>query len=94
MRFRKKNLVFYGIITLLLLYILFFDSNSYLRLYKTKQKLAEAQQNLTELMKENDRLRAENEQLENNRQIWEMKARELGMQKDGDEVYIFKKGEN
>ena len=40
--------------------------------------------------KENERLRKENEDLKKNPKVWEKKARELGMQKEDEEIYIFK----
>ncbi len=89
MKIRKKDIIFFGIILILLLYIFIFDSYSYYQRFNTKRKLADVQKELEELLEGNDRLREENEKLANDKQIWEKKARELGMQKKGDEVYIF-----
>ena len=44
--------------------------------------------------KENERLRKENEDLKTNPKVWEKKARELGMQKEDEEIYIFKEKES
>ncbi|MCF7794504.1 MAG: septum formation initiator family protein [Candidatus Cloacimonetes bacterium] len=93
MKIRKKDIIFYGIIIVLLLYIFVFDSYSYYRRFDTKRKLANVQKELEDLLEDNDRLREENERLANDKQIWEKKARELGMQKKGDEVYLFSEEE-
>ncbi len=90
MKIEKKKLIYYFIILALIIYIVFIDSASFLRRYKTRQKLESVIADVESLRKENDRLRQENENLENDKKIWEKKARELGMQKKGDEVFIFK----
>ena len=94
MKLKKRDLVFYSIIILLVLYIVFIDSASYYRRYRTKMKLESVKAELNALLQENQRLMEENEKLENDMNIWEKKARELGMQKKGDEIFIFKKDEN
>ena len=86
----KKKSVYYIIILALIIYIVFIDSASFLRRYQTRRKLETVMADVQALKKENDRLRRENESLENDKKIWEEKARELGMQKKGDEVFIFK----
>ena len=90
MKFKKKDIIFYSIIFLLIIYIAFIDSASYYRRYCTKQKLETVKADLQTLQKENQRLQEENDKLEHDRSIWEKKARELGMQKNGDEVFMFK----
>ncbi|HPR18174.1 MAG TPA: septum formation initiator family protein [Candidatus Cloacimonadota bacterium] len=91
MKLRKKDLIFYGIIILFLCYIFFFDGYGFLKRYRTGKELSKARNTLSELQKENERLRLENEKLEHDKQIWEKRAREIGMQRKGDEVYQFKK---
>jgi len=90
MKIEKKKLIYYFIILALIIYIVFIDSASFLRRYQTKQKLDSVIADVESLKKENDRLRQENENLKNDKKIWEEKARELGMQKLGDEIFIFK----
>jgi cell division protein FtsB len=90
MKLKRKDIIYYGIILLLIIYIAFVDSASYFRRYRTKQKLETVKADLQALLKENQRLQEENEKLEIDMSIWEEKARELGMQKNGDEVFIFK----
>jgi len=90
MKLKKKDVIFYSIIILLVLYIFFIDSASYYRRYLTKMKLKTAKADLQALITENQRLQEENGKLEHDRSIWEEKARELGMQMNGDEVFIFK----
>lgn len=90
MKLRKKDVVYYGIIIILIIYIAFIDSASYFQRYRTQLKLEAVKTDLEAIIKENRRLQEENEKLEQDRNIWEKKARELGMQKNGDEVFIFK----
>ena len=90
MKFRKKDVVFGSIIILLLIYIVFLDSASYFQRYRIKQKLENVRADLQALIKENQRLQEENRKLELDMNVWEKKARELGMQKKGDEIFIFK----
>ena len=94
MKIEKKKLVYYLIILALLIYIIFIDSASFLRKHQTRQKLDSVITDVEALKKENNRLRLENDKLENDRKIWEKKARELGMQKKGDEIFIFKDEDN
>ncbi|MDO9577985.1 MAG: septum formation initiator family protein [Candidatus Cloacimonadales bacterium] len=90
MKLKKKDIIFYSIIFLLIIYIAFIDSASYYRRYRTKQKLEIVKADLETMIQENQRLQEENKKLEHDRSIWEKKARELGMQKNGDEVFMFK----
>ena len=91
-KFSKKSVV-YIIIVLLILYILFFDSASFYRTYKIKHKLKTLQHDIEDLKKENEQLKLENMKLMDDTNIWEKKARELGMQKVGEEIFIFKESE-
>lgn len=90
MKLKKKNIFYFGIIIIILLYVFVFDDYSLLQRFSTIKELNELEQNLNDLLKENERLREENEKLIHDKNIWEKKARELGMQKNGDEVYHFK----
>jgi len=91
-KFSKKSIV-YIIIIMLILYIFFIDSASFYKTFMIKHKLITLQQDIEELKTENEQLKAENEKLENDKSIWEKKARELGMQKEGEEIFIFKESE-
>lgn len=91
-KFSKKSFV-YIIIALLILYILFFDSASFYKTIVIKNKLTNLQNDIEELKKENEQLKLENKKLENDKNILEKKARELGMQKEGEEIFIFKESE-
>ena len=91
-KFSKKSFV-YIIMILLILYIIFFDSASFYKTDRIKHKLVSLQHDIEELKKDNEQLKLENEKLENDKNIWEEKARELGMQKKGEEIYIFKESE-
>lgn len=92
-KFPKKSFV-YIIIILLIFYILFFDSASFYKTYSVKKKLTTLQIDIENLEKENEQLKFENKKLEDDKNIWEMKARELGMQKEGEDIYIFKESED
>ena len=78
---------------LLILYIIFFDSASFYKTYRIKHQLVSLQHDIEELKKDNEQLKLENDKLENDKNIWEEKARELGMQKKDEEIYIFKESE-
>lgn len=53
-------------------------------------RLSKLQADLEFLKEENARLQSENQDLENNPETWERKARDLGMQKKDEEIFIFK----
>ena len=86
-KYSKKSIV-YITMALLILYILFFDSASSYKTYSVKKKLTILQIDIEDLKKENEQLKFENKKLENDKNIWEMKAKELGMQKEGEDIYI------
>jgi len=89
LKFSKKSIV-YLIILFLILYILFFDSASFYKTYTIKRKLETLEKDIKDIKVENEKLKQENEKLENDKEIWEKKARELGMQKEGEEIFLFK----
>lgn len=91
-KFSKKSFV-YIIIVLLILYILFFDSASFYKTLIIKNRLTTLQHDIEKLKKENGQLKLENKKLENDKNILEKKAREIGMQKEGEEIFIFKESE-
>ena len=70
--------------------MLFIDSSSFLQRFKMKLKNKNMQADVEAISKENERLRKESEDLKTNPKVWEKKARELGMQKEDEEIYIFK----
>ena len=91
-KFSKKSFV-YIIIVLLILYILFFDNASFYKTLVIKNRLTTLQHDIEKLKKENGQLKLENKKLENDKNILEKKAREIGMQKEGVEIFIFKESE-
>jgi len=91
-KFSKKSFA-YIFILILVLYILFFDSASFYKTYRIKHKLKTLQQDIEILTKENERLKLENEKLENDKGTLEEKARDIGMQKDGEEIFRFKESD-
>jgi cell division protein FtsB len=92
-KYSKKSFV-YIIIVLLILYILVFDSASFYKTDKIKHKLKTLQHDIEDLEKENEQLKLENIKLENDKSILEDKARGLGMQKEGEEIFLFKESED
>lgn len=89
LKITKKSIV-YLIILFLILYILFFDSASFYKTYKIKSKLETLEKDIEDIKLENEKLKLENEKLENDKEVWEKKAREIGMQKEGEEIFLFK----
>ena len=89
LKFSKKSFI-YIIIAFLVIYILFIDSASFYKTFKMKNKLITLEKDIENLKKANDGLKLENTKLENDKDIWEKKAREIGMQKEGEEIFIFK----
>ena len=55
-----------------------------------KSKISRRSQEIENLEADNNKIAEENEDLKSNPETWEKKARELGMQKEGEEVFIFK----
>ena len=92
-KYSKKSIV-YIVMALLILYILFFDSASFYNTYRVKHRMLTLQQDIQKLEIENEQLKLENEKLENDKSILEEKARGLGMQKEGEEIFLFKESEN
>ena len=87
---KKKPYIFYAIILFFVAYILFFDSASFLRRFLIKKEYNKLVEQISEMEKVNQRLLKENEELESNLKQIEKKARELGMQKEGEEIFHFK----
>ena len=92
--FNKKKSIYYIIIIILIIYILFFDNSSFYRKFLIKNQLTELKANINLLEQENLRLKQENDKLLNNAKTWEKKARELGMHKEGEEIFLFKSDED
>ena len=87
---KNKKYVFIAIIFLLIVYILFFDSASFYKKHEFKKQLQAVKADIEALEGENQRLREENEKLAKDMKTWEKKARELGMQKENEEIFLFK----
>jgi cell division protein FtsB len=87
---KKTPYIFYAIILFFILYILFFDSASFLRRYLVKKEYNNLVEQIEKMEKVNQKLIKENEELETNLKQIEKKARELGMQKKGEEIFHFK----
>lgn len=92
--FNKKKSIYYIIILILLIYIFFFDNSSFYRKFLIKKQLTELKADINLLEQENLRLKEENDKLLNDAKTWEKKARELGMQKEGEEIFLFKSDED
>ena len=92
-KYSKKSIV-YIVMALLILYILFFDSASFYNTQKIKHKMLTLNQDIEKLKIENEQLKSENEKLESDKSILEEKARELGMQNEGEEIFLFKESED
>ncbi|MBN2460253.1 MAG: septum formation initiator family protein [Candidatus Cloacimonetes bacterium] len=92
-RFRKKGLLFYFLLLALLTYFILADGAGFFRKLGIKLKISRIKDEIETLEKDNERIAKENEDLEKNPTTWEKKARELGMQKEGEEVYMFKESE-
>ena len=86
----KKSYIFYVIIFILLVYILFIDESSFIQRYLFKRKLNRLKADIESLEKDNERISQENKDLRENPKTWEKHARDLGMQKDDEETFIFK----
>lgn len=92
---RKKifNLVFYLLVVAIIVYILFLGPFSFYKRYQIKQRYQRLQENYSELKQENERLKKENEALKSDNKVIEKKAREFGMQKQDEEIFIFQEEE-
>jgi len=86
----NKKSIFYFIIFVLILYVLFLDNSSIMQRIKYELKIKQLQSEIDNLQSENNQLEKENIALEKDPVILEEKARELGMQKENEEVFIFK----
>ena len=84
------KLFFIFVVIFLIIYVLFLDSASLYKRFQIKRKLAKKEAEMEFFEKENERLAKENNDLETNTRSWESKARDLGMQKEAEEIYRFK----
>ena len=89
-KIRKKKIVFFIIIFFILIYILFLDSSSFYKKHVAKRKYLALKSNIDKIDEINKKLHIENDELENDPKVWEKKAREFGMQKEGEEIFLFK----
>ena len=90
----NKRSIFYIILILLLIYILFLDNSSFLQKFKQRLRLKKLEKEIEILQAENKQLEEENEALKDDPDVIEEKARELGMQKENEEVFIFKEDDS
>ena len=90
LKIKKKHIVLYVFVLAFLIYILFFDSSSFFNKYGVRKENTKLKENIIALEKENERLTKENKELQLNDKIIEKKARDFGMQKKGEEIFIFK----
>ena len=88
-KFNKRS-IFYIILAVLIIYILFLDNSSFLQRFKYHLRVRKLEKDMENLQTENEQLTEENEALKNDPDVIEEKARELGMQKENEEVFIFK----
>ena len=87
---KKKAYIFYLLIIAFLIYIIFIDSYSFFKLYNLKRSYQKLYADLEKQREENKRLKKENEELKTNNRLLEKEARKLGMQKRGEEIFLFK----
>jgi cell division protein FtsB len=90
---KKRPYIFYLLILVLVLYIVFVDSSSFLRKYLVKKEYSGLLKQIDEMEAVNNKLEEENTELKNNLKKIEKKAREFGMQKEGEEIFRFKEEE-
>lgn len=88
-KFNKRS-IFYFLLAALIIYILFLDNSSFLQRLRYNLKVKKVEKDIENLRSENEQLTEENEALKNDPDTIEEKARELGMQKENEEVFIFK----
>ena len=90
---KKKHLpLISGIVVLgIILWITFFCEYSFWRKSQVSLQLKHVKENITALELENKQLENDNELLENDPKVWEREARNIGMQKKGEQVIIFQK---
>jgi cell division protein FtsB len=86
----NKRSIFYFILAALIIYILFLDNSSFLQRLKYHLRVKKIERDMENLRTENEQLTKENAALKNDPDVIEEKARELGMQKENEEVFIFK----
>jgi cell division protein FtsL len=91
---KKKPIISIIIILLILVWIGFFSEYSWFRRYRLQNKLEDVQKQIAELEQQNANLQRENELLRNDPATWEREARNLGMQKEGENVFIFQEQED
>jgi len=89
-KIQNKKIFFFIIIFAILIYILFFSSSSFYKKYVAKRKYLALKSKIEKIDEINKNLQIENEELENNPEVWEKKARAFGMQKESEEIYLFK----
>lgn len=94
MKLKKKSLLYWFIILILITYMVFIDKYSFFKRREMKRLMNLTQSELQILAEDNQRLKEENERLISDRSIWEKKARELGMKNPDDEIFKFKKTED
>jgi cell division protein FtsB len=90
----NKRSIFYFILAALIIYILFLDNSSFLAKVKHSLRVKKLEGEIENLSQENEHLKSENEALKNDKDVIEEKARELGMQKENEEVFIFKEDDS
>ena len=89
-RYFNKRSIFYVLLAVLVIYILFLGNFSFLQKLRSGLKVKKVETEIDNLSTENEQLESENEALKNDPDVVEEKARELGMQKENEEVFIFK----
>jgi len=85
-----KNTIFFLIILVISIYVLFLDSYSFFKKYQKRRTYNKLKAEIVTLKKINNNLKKDNIELKKNPKKWEKAARKLGMQKKGEEIYIFK----
>lgn len=79
-----------GVIVFLLLFLLFFDANSFLNVSRAKKEYKKIYVRTEELKDANQELKKQIKAVDDNPQMWEKLAREkYGMQKSDEKIYHF-----
>ncbi|MCK4956024.1 MAG: septum formation initiator family protein [Candidatus Cloacimonetes bacterium] len=87
---KKIPIVSIGAIILILVWVVFFSEFSFVRKAKMAKKVRDYEKRIALAEQDNIRLQEENELLKNDPQTWEEEARKIGMQKDGEKIFIFR----
>ena len=87
---RISRYIFWGIISIILIWVLIFSDNSFWNTWRLKKEMVSMRDKVTELNAKNDSLKTENEKLQTSLDAAEKAARErFGLVKPGEKVFRF-----